>query len=87
MKSATPARAKEDCYLAIEIGGTKLQVVAGTADGRFFDRRRFNVSAASGAEGIWAELSATLPALIEKHQPRAIGVGYRKHRSQRTNEC
>ena len=76
MKSATPTRAKDDCYLAIEIGGTKLPIVAGTADGRFFDRRRFDVSAASGAEGIRAELSATLPALIEKHQPRAIGVGY-----------
>jgi predicted NBD/HSP70 family sugar kinase len=53
-----------------------LQVVAGTAEGRFVDRGRFNVSAASGAEGIRAELSATLLALIEKHQPRAIGVGY-----------
>ena len=76
MKSTTPSPAKDDCYLAIEIGGTKLQVVAGTARGRFVDQRRFTVTAASGAEGIRAQLAATLPALITKHQPRAIGVGY-----------
>ena len=79
MKSAPPPPAQDGCYLAIEIGGTKLQVVAGTADGRFVDRRRFNVSAASGAEGIRAELSATLPALIAKHQPCAIVARHLRH--------
>lgn len=76
VKLAPPHPAKDGCFLAIEIGGTKLQVVAGTAGGRIVDRHRCTVIAAAGAEGIRAELSAALPALIAKHHPRAIGVGY-----------
>jgi len=63
-------------FLAIEIGGTKLQVCAGTAEGAIVDRRRFAVDRASGGEGIRAQIANVLPELAEKWKPRAIGAGY-----------
>ncbi len=62
--------------LAIEIGGSKLQVIAGDETGRILDRRRFLVERAKGGEGIRAQIAGALPELIERWQPRAIGVGY-----------
>ena len=63
-------------FLAIEIGGTKLQVCAGTADGAIVARVRFAVDRAGGGEGIRAQIIGALPDLIAKWSPRAIGVGY-----------
>ncbi|MFM7815860.1 MAG: ROK family protein, partial [Verrucomicrobiota bacterium] len=62
--------------LGIEIGGTKLQLVAGTHDGRLLERRRLQVDQTSGGEGIRAELAHHLPALIQTHNPIGIGVGF-----------
>ena len=62
--------------LAIEIGGSKLQVIAGDETGRILDRRRFAVERARGGEGIRAQIAEALPDLIARWQPRAIGVGY-----------
>ena len=62
--------------LAIEIGGSKLQLIAGDETGRILDRRRFSVERAKGGEGIRAQIAGALPELIERWQPRAIGVGY-----------
>src|SRR6478752_6027860 len=56
-------------FLAIEIGGSKLQLFAGTGAGEIVDRER-------GAEGIRAHIAQALPELIAKWQPAAIGVGY-----------
>jgi glucokinase len=63
-------------FLAIEIGGTKLQLFAGTGDGDIVDRRRFIVDRARGAEGIREQIAQAVPELIEKWKPAAIGVGY-----------
>lgn len=63
-------------FLAIEIGGTKLQLYAGLADGSIVDRRRFLVDRARGAEGIREHIAQAVPELIAKWQPAAIGVGY-----------
>src|SRR5438552_17345479 len=63
-------------FLAIEIGGTKLQVCAGGADGGIVERRRFAVDRAAGGEGIRAQIAGALPELIAKWKPHAIGVGY-----------
>ena len=52
-----------DCYLAIEIGGTQLQLVVGL-DSRILDRRRMVVDAAQGAEGIRTQIAGVLPELI-----------------------
>ena len=62
--------------LGIEIGGTKLQLVAGTHHGDIVERRRIQVDRALGGEGIRAEIGAHLPSLIQAHQPIAIGVGF-----------
>jgi len=62
--------------LAIEIGGSKLQLFAGTGEGEILDRRRFVVERERGAEGIRARIAEALPELIAKWKPAAIGVGY-----------
>ncbi len=62
--------------LGIEIGGTKLQLVAGDASGRITERLRFSVDRASGGEGIRQRIAEALPALIRTHAPAAIGVGF-----------
>ena len=63
-------------FLAIEIGGSKLQLFAGTGEGEILDRRRFVVDRERGAEGIRAHIAEALPELIAKWRPAAIGVGY-----------
>lgn len=63
-------------FLGIEIGGTKLQLVAGTAEGGMVDRRRLTVDRAAGGEGIRAQIAAALPELLRRHQPSAVGVGF-----------
>jgi glucokinase len=63
-------------FLAVEIGGTKLQIVAGQADGTILHRERLTVDRARGAEGIREQIATTLPQLISAWQPLAIGVGY-----------
>ena len=63
-------------FLAIEIGGTKLQVCAGSPDGTIVGRTRFAVDREAGGEGIRAQIASALPDLIAKWSPRAIGVGY-----------
>ncbi|MEO6787021.1 MAG: ROK family protein [Chthoniobacteraceae bacterium] len=63
-------------FLAIEIGGTKLQVCAGTAEGEIVGRARFAVERDAGGEGIRAQIAGALPELIAKWKPQAIGVGY-----------
>ena len=63
-------------YLAIEIGGSKIQVCAGTAEGGLVEQLRFKVDRAAGGEGIRKQIAEALPGLIERHQPQAIGTGY-----------
>ena len=63
-------------FLAIEIGGTKLQVCAGTAEGAIVGRVRFAVASAAGGEGIRGQIASSLPVLISQWNPRAIGVGF-----------
>jgi glucokinase len=62
-------------FLGIEIGGTKLQLVAGAAD-KIVQRRRLAVDGAAGAEGIRRQIAAELPGMIEAGAVAAIGVGF-----------
>ena len=75
-EESVPKSTDDERFVAIEIGGTKLQLVAGTSTGTVFARRRFQVDRARGAEGIREFIAAEIPQLCESHQPRAIGVGY-----------
>ncbi len=63
-------------FLGIEIGGTKLQLVAGDADARITARRRFAVDKARGGAGIREQIQAALPELLAEFKPAAIGVGF-----------
>lgn len=62
--------------LAIEIGGTKLQLAVGDDLGTITERQRFTVDKARGAEGIREQIVATLPLLLAQAKPEAIGVGF-----------
>ena len=62
--------------LAIEIGGTKLQLVVGDDAGAISERRRFTVDKARGSAGIRGQIASVLPALLSAAKPVAIGVGF-----------
>jgi glucokinase len=62
--------------LGIEIGGTKLQLVSASAPNQILERRKLSVEAAKGAAGIRELIQRTLPELIAREKPRAIGVGF-----------
>ena len=66
--------------LAVEIGGTKLQVALGMTDGKIVAVERGNVDPARGAEGILAWLETATSAVIGRCPAdgtcRAIGVGF-----------
>lgn len=63
-------------FLAVEIGGTKLQIVVGLADGTILHRERFTVDRNRGAEGIREQIAAAAPELVRRWNVVAAGVGY-----------
>ncbi len=63
-------------FLGIEIGGSKLQIVAGDETAAIVERQRFTVDPVRGAEGIRQQIEAALPVLVIKWKPAAIGVGF-----------
>jgi glucokinase len=63
-------------FVGIEIGGTKLQLVSGTALGPIVSRHRLAIDPAAGAAGIRAQIAETLPILLKTAEPQAIGVGF-----------
>src|SRR5438477_3689736 len=86
-KSASTRPRKVDCMenggnsagrsgLGIEIGGTKLQIVAGDGAARIIERRRLPVDRAKGAAGIREQIKAALGELIPATKPDAVGVGF-----------
>lgn len=66
----------DTAVLSIEIGGTKLQIVKGSPDGSIRERRRFQVEAAAGAEGIRRQIGSAVPELLASGSVAAIGVGF-----------
>jgi len=63
-------------FLGIEIGGTKLQIVAGDDAAKIFERHRFVVQPNAGGVGIRQQIENALPEILEKIKPAAIGVGF-----------
>ncbi|MGZ5136112.1 MAG: ROK family protein, partial [Flavitalea sp.] len=62
-------------FLGIEIGGTKLQLVTGTADGKILTKHRFDINRDQGAEGIKLAIEDT----IRKNyigEVQAVGIGF-----------
>lgn len=62
--------------LGIEIGGTKLQLALGTADGEICKRFRTMVDKSRGGLGIREEIQAALPKLLAGSKATSVGVGF-----------
>jgi glucokinase len=62
-------------FLGIEIGGTKLQVVAGNDAGQILQRCRYTINPKNGAEEIRTNITAAIHQL-KSHTPKSIGVGF-----------
>ncbi len=63
-------------FLGIEIGGTKLQLALGSADGQIAERRKLGVEAGRGAAGIRAQLEQAIPKLLAGKTLEGAGVGF-----------
>ncbi len=64
-------------FLAIEIGGTKLQLAVGEQPGSaFVALERFEVDVEQAAPGILRQIESTASLLCQRHDVRAIGVGF-----------
>jgi glucokinase len=67
---------KEQMFIGIEIGGTKVQVVAGDAAGAIAARARFSVDRARGAAGIRAQILDGVAQMRAGRGIGAVGVGF-----------
>ncbi len=63
-------------FLAIEIGGTKLQLAVGDARTNLLQRWRFDIDPTGGGAGIRAQIESALPEILAAHDVSAVGVGY-----------
>lgn len=63
-------------FLALEIGGTKLQIFAGDAAGVIGQRWRFDIDPAQGGAGIRARIASALPEILRTQEFAAVGVGF-----------
>ena len=71
----------EGWLLGIEVGGTKLQLGIGRADGRLAALERLSVDPARGATGILDQIESAYRSLQQRmslaaHEVRGIGVGF-----------
>jgi glucokinase len=64
-----------ESFVGIEIGGTKLQLVVGSAE-KIQQRVRFTVVKERGAAGIRDHIKQALPELIRGQKIAAVGVGF-----------
>ncbi|MHB8899928.1 MAG: ROK family protein [Thermoguttaceae bacterium] len=63
--------------LAVEIGGTKLQLAVGPGGGEpLTELRRLDVDPADGAEGVLRQIARCGAELLAQHRVRAVGVGF-----------
>ena len=75
------AAGAEGWLLGIEVGGTKLQLGIGRADGSLAALERLDVNPARGARGILDQIEAAICTLLHRmmlspHDVRGIGVGF-----------
>ena len=62
-------------FMGIEIGGTKLQIVTGTADGHLLTKHRFQIEKKEGAKGIRAHIEKTVRESYYQ-EVAAAGIGF-----------
>jgi glucokinase len=63
-------------YIGIEIGGSKLQMLAADARGKILTRVRLTVEKSAGAAGIRNQIKMVLPKMVVDFSASAIGVGF-----------
>ena len=63
-------------YIGIEFGGTKIQVVLGTRDGKIKQRFRYNVDKVAGADGICRNIEKAIAEILTTGNPVALGAGF-----------
>jgi glucokinase len=63
-------------FFGIEIGGTKLQVVAADESLNIRERQRFSVSKEQGALGIRNHIERAIALLGKRWKPMAVGIGF-----------
>jgi glucokinase len=66
----------EKRYIAIEIGGTKLQLISGDDSGKIHERLRYAIVKEHGAEGIKKQIKEALSILQSSASPVAVGIGF-----------
>ncbi len=71
-----PLNEMAQLFLGIEIGGTKLQMVGGEANGTIVERRRYAVEPKQGGAGIRACIELAIENLLENFKLAAISVGF-----------
>jgi glucokinase len=63
-------------YLGVEIGGSKLQIVAGNRRSQIVERARFDIDPSAGAAGIRSQIERAIPDMARRLKPIATGVGF-----------
>lgn len=63
-------------YLGVEIGGTKLQVARGRADGSVHELLRETAQSTAGAESIAAQVIGMIGQLQRDHTFAGVGIGF-----------
>jgi glucokinase len=66
----------QNCYLGIEIGGTKLQIVLADDDLTINSTFRFAVDKARGAAGIREHIAQTITGISKEYIIRGISIGF-----------
>jgi len=60
----------------VEIGGTKIQVVAGNHEAKILGRHRFTVDPSRGAAGILAQIKSGFDNLLQTFRPLSAAIGF-----------
>lgn len=63
-------------FIGIEIGGTKLQLVAGDAFATIKEKLRYSIDPSKGAPGIRKQIEEGIQDLLQRNNALAIGVGF-----------
>lgn len=67
---------KQELFIGMEIGGTKLQLVVGDASANIIGRVRHSISPAEGAAKIRDQIKEGITKLLPAYKVQAIGVGF-----------
>jgi len=70
------SQVRKKALFAIEIGGTKLQIVAANETIEIVEHRRFTIEPAHGAGGIRKQIATGVEDLLMRFEPLGAGIGF-----------